>query len=220
MPGLFGVDTLVWTSVVFSVGIPLHRERMNPLRSSLILVLAGVLLSTLAACDEDPFAITWTANEGSARLFSLDRPEVGLASGFDFLGRREVVVESPGATGSWDMAVDEVDGAVTFVTPEALGIESGAGIAVFPDLVSLDEATEAPSDSASYAITEPVPAEVGTVYVIRTREERGRFSQLCHFYGKFQVTEVNAATGSVRFVYDLNPDCDDRSLIPDEQPDA
>lgn len=193
---------------------------MKSFRSSVIFALTGLLLSTLAACDDDPFAITWTANEGSARLFPLDRPEVGLASAFDFLGRRAVIVESPGATGNWDMAVDEVDGQISFVAPEALGIESGAGIAVFPDLTSLDEATEAPGDSASYAMTEPVPAEVGPVYVIRTREARGQFSQLCHFYGKFQVTELNATTGSVRFIYDLNPDCDDRSLIPDEQPDA
>jgi len=193
---------------------------MKPFRSSVILLIAGALLTTLAACDDDPFAITWTANQGSARLFPLDRPEVGLASGYDFLGRRGVIVESPGATGNWDMAVAEVDGQVSFVAPEALGIESGAGIAVYPDLISLDEATEAPGDSASYAITEPVPVEVGPIYVIRTREARGRFSQLCHFYGKFQVTELDPATGSVRFNFDVNPDCDDRSLVPDEQPDA
>lgn len=191
----------------------------SPLRSSVLLAVAGVLVWTLTACDDDPFAVTWVANQDTARIFSLDRPEVGLVSALDFIGRREVVVESPGTTGTWDMALDDVDGVLSFITPEVLGIESEAGIAAFPDL-SFEELREAPADSASYAILEPVPAEVGTVYVIRTREARGQFSQLCLFFGKFEVIEVNEGTGSVRFVFDLNPDCDDRSLVPDQQSDS
>ncbi|MDX1567910.1 MAG: hypothetical protein R3223_08925 [Longimicrobiales bacterium] len=189
------------------------------LRGPLLLAVVGTLLWTLAACDDDPFAVTWVANQGSARLYSLDRPEVGAVSAFDFIGRREVVVESPGTTGTWDMALDEVDGQLSFITPNVLGIESEAGIAAFPDL-TLDELTQAPADSAAYSILEPVPAEVGTVYVIRTRESRGRFSQLCLFYGKFEVTEVEPSTGAVQFVFDLNPDCDDRTLVPDRQPES
>jgi len=196
------------------------RSLLNrPVRGSVLLTVVGTLIWALPACDDDPFAITWVANQGSATLYSLDQPRVGLVSAFDFIGRREVVVESPGSTGTWDMALDEVDGQLSFITPNVLGIDSEVGIAAFPDL-TLDELTEAPADSASYSILEPVPAEVGTVYVIRTRESRGRFSQLCRFFGKFEVTEVSPATGSVRFVFDLNPDCDDRSLIPDEQPEA
>lgn len=194
---------------------------MKFFRSFLILAAAAVSLSAVSACDDDPFAVTWTANQGSAALYSLARPEVGLASAFDFLGRRTIVVESPGATGNWDMAVDSVeDVGMALITPGAVGIESDAGIAAFPDLTSLDELTEAPGDSASYAILEPVAAVEGRVYVIRTREARGRFSQLCNFYGKFEITAVEPSTGRVEFVYDVNPDCDDRSLIPDVQPDA
>ncbi|MFP3949373.1 MAG: hypothetical protein ACOC8K_05505 [Gemmatimonadota bacterium] len=191
----------------------------GPVRGPHLLAVVGVLLWSLAACDDDPFAVTWVANEGTALIYSLDRPEVGLASAFDFIGRREVVVESPGTTGTWDMALDEVGGELSFVTPNVLGIESDAGIAAFPDL-TLDELTEAPADSAAYSVLDPVPVEVGTVYVIRTREARGRFSQLCLFYGKFEVTAVEPSTGSVQFVFDLNPDCDDRTLVPDQQPES
>lgn len=194
---------------------------MKSFRSFLIVAVLAGLLPALSACDDDPFAVTWTANQGSAALYSLDRPEVGLASALDFIGRRTVVVESPGATGNWDMAVDSVaDAGVALITPSALGIESDAGIAAFPDLTSLDELTQAPGDSASYAMIEPVAAVEDRVYVIRTREARGRFSQLCNFYGKFQITAVEPSTGRIELVYDLNPDCDDRSLIPDRQPDA
>lgn len=191
----------------------------SPVRTSLLLAVAGLLAWTLSACDDDPFAVTWVANQDTARIYSLDRPEAGLVSAFDFIGRREVVVESPGTTGTWDMALDNVGGQLSFITPNVLGIESEAGIAAFPDL-TLDELREAPGDSAAYAILEPVPAEEGTVYVIRTRESRGRFSQICLFFGKFEVTEVDPTSGSVRFAFDLNPDCDDRTLIPDRQPES
>lgn len=191
----------------------------SSLRSPFLPLVVGVLTWTLPACDDDPFAVTWVANQDTTRLYSLDRPEVGLVSAFDFIGRRTVVVEAPGTTGTWDLAVDDVDGGLAFITPSGLGIESEAGIAAVPDL-TLDELREAPGDSAAYAILDPVPAEVGTVYVIRTREARGQFSQLCLFFGKFEVTEVDPSSGSVSFVFDLNPDCDDRSLVPDQQPES
>lgn len=189
---------------------------MKPLRTVLLVLVLPAVLWSLPACDDDPFAITWVENPDTVVLYSLDRPELNLPAAFDFINRRRVAVESPGATGNWDMVLSTEGGALVFLPPRALEIDSEAGIAVFPGL-NLDELREAPGDSASYAITEPVSVEPGSAYVIRTRESRGRFRQICAFYGKFEPIEVDLEARTVRIVYDLNPDCDDRSLVPDQE---
>lgn len=189
------------------------------MRSALVVILLSVLTWTVSACDDDPFDVTWVANPDTALLYSLARDDLNVPSAFDFVpGRRvPVVVEAPGATGNWDLAVDTRDGEIVVLPPGALDIESRAGVATFPGL-TLDEVEEAPDDSASYAIDEPVPVETGSVYVVRTRQARGRFSQVCVFFGKLEPVEVDAEGGTLRFVFDVNPDCNDRSLVPDEQP--
>lgn len=181
-----------------------------------ILLSATALVTGLPACGDDPFRITWNERRDTVLLYSLSRPERNLPSAFDFLPDRRTTreVEAPGATGNWDLAVHTRDGEVVFVPPGDLGIESRAGIATFPGL-SLEELEEAPSDTTVFVTDAPVPAEVGTAYVIRTRERSGSFGRVCVYYAEMQPLEVDGEVGTVRFVYDVNPRCNDRSLVPD-----
>lgn len=190
---------------------------MRAVRTAFTLIAAAVLLWSLPACGDNPFEVTWTANPDTALLYSLARPELNLPSAFDFVPsrRRTVEVEAPGATGNWDLALDTRDGTLVFVPPGELGIASDAGIATIPGL-NLDELEEAPSDSAAYAMEEPVPVELGTAYVVRTRRSQGGFRRTCSYFAEFELVEVNPEVGTVRFVYDTNPKCNDRSLVPDE----
>lgn len=189
---------------------------MKPERDALLFAACALLLWGAAACGDDPFDITWTANPDTVVLYSLARPELNRPSAYDFVptNRRRVEVEDPGATGQWDLAVDTREGSLVFVAPAALGVDSRAGVATFPGL-TLDEIREAPSDSAAYSTTEPVAVETGTVYVVRTRRSRGGFGQLCTFFAKLEPIGLDAEAGTVRFVFDVNPQCNDRSLVPD-----
>lgn len=180
----------------------------------LVLAAAAVLTVLLPACGDNPFESRWTAMPDTALLHSLARPELNLNSAFDFVNRRARRVEAPGATGSWDVAVDTRGQELVFLAPRALEIESDAGIAPFPDM-SFDEVTRAPSDSADYAYDEPVPVEAGTTYVVQTRESRGSFGRLCFFYAKLEPLDVRVEEGTVRFLYDVNTVCDDRDLVPE-----
>ena len=81
------------------------RERVRPRAGARIAVLLALPMLGLAACDEDPFVFRWNATPDTVRIYSLDRPEPNLPSGFGFLDRALVRVETPGATGVVDAAV-------------------------------------------------------------------------------------------------------------------
>jgi hypothetical protein len=173
------------------------------------LLLGGVL----SACGDDPFQVDWTVNPDTVLLYSLERPELNLPSAFNFDRRTTIRVEAPTATGAWDLAVDTREGSLVFLPPGALGIESEAAIVPLAG-IDFDELTEAPADTAVYVRDEAVPVETGTVYVVRTNRVASGFGRRCVFYAKMEPLEVDGAEGSVRFVFDSSPVCNDRDLVP------
>ena len=184
-------------------------RRVAP-RALTILMLAGVV----SACDDDPFGLQdWTAAPDTVLLYSLARPELNLASAFNLDQRRLIRIEAPGSTGEWDFAVDTDGGSLVFLTPVFFGIDSEARIATFPGM-SFDEVRRAPSDTAAYVADDPVPVDLGTVYVMRTNESVGSFGRLCSYYAKLEPLEVSVENGTVLFVYDSNPICNELDLVP------
>ncbi|MGH7481494.1 MAG: hypothetical protein ACRELV_05020, partial [Longimicrobiales bacterium] len=79
-------------------------------RTAVVLTVGALAASAMLGCD-DPFDPRWppgTETPDTVELFSLARPEYqGLPSAFDFTpsARRRVVVEQPGETGNWDVAL-------------------------------------------------------------------------------------------------------------------
>lgn len=178
-------------------------------------VVALPLLASTLACDDDLFRIRWEEDPDTAFLYSLARPELNLLSGFDFISRLPVKIESPNATGKWDMVLDTQGGDLVFLTPEAVGIGgSRAGIATMEGM-DFAEVRRAPADTARYVVDAPVPVEVGTVYVVRTRQQAGLYGQRCVYYGKFEPLEKDAVSGTLSFVFDVSPVCNSRKLFPD-----
>jgi hypothetical protein len=184
-------------------------RRTDLLKVAILLLAAGAL----SACGDDPFRIEWEENPTEATLYTLDRDELNRPSAYDMLARRPVVVESVEITGQWDFAVDRVDGQLVLLPPRALGVESQAAVVPLPGL-TFEGLREAPADTAMYVTREPVPIEFGTVYVIRTRQQTGRFGQRCNFYGKLEAVEVDTEEGVFRFVSDTSPECNSRRLVP------
>ena len=174
--------------------------------------VASVLGST--ACGENIFDIKWTvARVDTVLIYSLARPELNLPSGFDFVNRRALEIQEPGATGSWDLLLDTQDGQLVFLPPGALRIASDVMVLALPG-TAFDDVIKAPKDSTRYTRDQPLPVETGSVYVLRTHEGVSRFGVPCRFYGKLQPLEVEPALGTVRFQYDVSTLCDDRGLVP------
>ncbi len=145
-------------------------------------------------------------------IFSLARPDLNLPSAFDFHLGVAQVLESPTSTGLWDLALDTRGGEFVFLLPEVLGIPSEARILELPGL-SFAEVREAPADTTTYTADEAVTVRSGSVYVIRTHVGSDQFGFDCLFYAKMEALELDVAGGSLLFVYDANPLCNDRDLI-------
>jgi hypothetical protein len=193
-----------------------HRRGSSQRRTGLKLTLIaaiGLGLAGLSACDNDPFAINWSSSPDTVLLYSLARPELNLVSGFNFRRRQTVRIEGPEATGNWDMAVDTRGGQIVLLPPGALGVESAARIAPMPG-ETFESLKEAPSDTLLYTASDAVPATVGAVYVVRTERYAGAFGTRCVSFGKFQPLEVDPEGGTLTFVFDVSPVCNDRRLIP------
>ena len=172
------------------------------------------LLSPVLACDDDLFRVDWELNPDTVSLFSLARPELNLLSGFDFVSRVPVRIESPNATGRWDMVLDTQDGELVLLPPEAVGVPNSKARIIPMGEVDFDEVLRAPSDTTLYIGDRPVPAEIGHVYVIRTRQQAGSFGRSCVYYGKFEPLEKDPVQGTLTFVFDVSPVCNSRKLFP------
>ena len=109
----------------------------------------------------------------------------------------------------WDVALDTRTGQLVLLTPNALGINSRARIAALPGQ-TFDLVQEAPADTLLYTATAPVPLQLNAVYVVRTGARNGG----CSSYAKLQPLAIDIAAGRLQFMYDTNPFCNDRRLVP------
>lgn len=176
---------------------------------------AAAVVLAVGACEDDPFQIKWSAAPDTVLLYSLARPELNLPSAFNFNNRRLVEVEAPTATGTWDLALDTEGEQLVFLPPGALNINSRARIAALPGM-TFDEVQRAPQDTAAYVVEEAVPVSLNTVYVIQTSQSRDGFGRACVFFAKLEPLEIDVSAGTLRFVFDANPVCNDPRLVPPE----
>lgn len=166
----------------------------------------------LAACDDEFGPMDWSDSPVPAVIYSLTRPElIGRASAYDFIGLVPVRVESPGATGSWDVALAEEDGRPVLLPVGALpGAPPAVGIATILDQ-HFEGVTRAPRDTAQYRRDAAVELRMDAVYVVRTRVRPGTG---CIHYARIRPVEWDAELGSFHFEVVRNPNCNDRALIP------
>ncbi len=182
--------------------------------AAVVLGVAALLaVALVAGCGNSLGPNTWFAVPDSATLYSLSRPEyIGKPSAYDFTssGRGGVVVEAPGYTNQWDIAI--VDGANGLELAPAGTFE---GVTAKPALTRITTAGEtfetlarAPSDSKLYSDSTRLPAVEGGLYVVRTRQV-----STCVYYAKFELISVDQQAGTVRLVAMGDPYCNDRALI-------
>jgi len=191
----------------------LHVSDIVRIRRFLLLALAVV---PAAACDDNLFPdLPVTAD--TTTVYSLARPELsGYPSAFNIAGMRLVVVEAKGATPNWDVALSERDGSMVLLPAGAItGVPAQAGVAMVPGK-TFEEVRTAPRDTAAYERRNPVPVEVGRVYVARSRAIR-RLGIVCYYYAKLQPLSIDQSRGAVSFEVVANPNCSDRSLEVDEE---
>lgn len=191
----------------------MNRARIGRARWPLAVAVAGAASFGAVGCGDDPFAFNWDDTPDTVLLYSLARPELNLESGYAFLQGLRVRVESPSATGTWDVAVDTRNGEIVFLPPGALGVVSAARITTLEGL-ALDDVREAPRDTAVYVADDPVPIRFGNVYVVKTNRAPGSFGSSCVYYAKVEPVTIDADGGTLTFRHVTNPVCNSRDLVP------
>jgi hypothetical protein len=173
-----------------------------------------LVVPALTACDDDFYTVHWEESPDTAIIYSLARPELNLYSGFDFLGRTGVKIESPQAVGKWDMALDTRGGDLVFLPPRAIGVrDSDAALVQMGDM-AFEDLKRAPRDTTLYVSDKAVPIHVGELYVIRSRKSAGSYGSACSYFGKFVPLAKDIEGGSVTIMFDMSPVCNNRKLIP------
>ena len=163
----------------------------------------------LAGCEDQITDFRWSAAVDTAVIFSLARPELELESAFNFYEGRSIPLQRPGAFNQWDVALDTQGGQLVLLTPTALGITSRVRVAALPGQ-TFDLVEEAPADTLLYTASTPVPLALNSVYIVRTDER----PSACSHYAKMQPVSLDVAAGRLEFMYDVNPLCNDRRLVP------
>ncbi len=185
----------------------------SPRRRARLSAWAALLLGVMG-CGDDPFFFNWESNPDTARLYALSRPELNLASAFDFRDRQALRLEAPHVGTSWDVAVDTDGLAFFWLLPGALGIESEAAMAPTEPGTVFVELSDAPEDTAAYVAQGRVALTQGAVYVVRTRKHSGTWGSVCNYYGKVQPLVARPETGVVEFQFDVSPICNSLELLP------
>jgi len=139
-----------------------------------------------------------------------------LLSAFSFRDRSTVRIETAGSSFSWDIALDTRGGQLVLLAPGALGIQSRARVARLPGM-TFDDIIDAPEDSLLYSQTEPVVLDLNSGYVVQTDLRTSPFGGTCVFYAKLQPLTIDVVAGSLKFVFDASPLCNDPMLVPPEQ---
>jgi hypothetical protein len=83
--------------------------------------------------------------------------------------------------------------------------------------MTFDDIIDAPEDSLLYSQTEPVVLDLNSGYVVQTDLRTSPFGGTCVFYAKLQPLTIDVVAGSLKFVFDASPLCNDPMLVPPEQ---
>lgn len=168
----------------------------------------------LGGCDDGFPPEIWGNFPDTVTLFSLARAEhVDRPSAYNMTGRFEVVVDRPRLNpADFDFAVSESDEGEFLLLPAGVFAEFDIRPGIIDTTATFDGLARAPRDG--YTVEEPVVADSNTVYVVRSSQARSG----CFFYGKIEVLELDP-TGSVTIRALTNPNCSDRSLVPNAPPE-
>jgi len=167
----------------------------------------------LAACGDDPFRLNWSDAPDTVQIYSLSRPELNLQSGFSFVPPpAATVIERPGATGGWDVALDTQGGELVLMPPGALGITSRAALSIV-GAVNFDDVRQAPEDTLLYDANRPASLSPGVVYVVRSNRAVGSYGSSCVYYAKMEPVTIDVGTGTLKFRYVASPVCNSRDLV-------
>lgn len=180
------------------------------MRRFLLILLAALPLSGLAACD-DPTSFLAEPNlrqDSALVLRAPGAPGADAPSALDATRVTEVSPELPQFAGQWDFALRQSGSTFRLVPLETGSASTRPGLA--PSAVDYANLEEASRRRSAYADSAVVLAP-GATYTYRTRAYQAG-GGTCFSYGKLRIDALDAATGRVNLRALTNVNCDDERL--------
>ena len=78
--------------------------------------------------------------------------------------------------------------------------------------VPFEALREAPE--SGYTHVDSLPAAVGDVFAVQSRRDPAFGTIRCRRFAKVEVLEIDAAAGTFSFRHLVNPNCEQRTLVP------
>ncbi len=184
-------------------------QGMRLIRSSVL-----ILAFQFVACD-DPFAALLNPvpeTPGEVTLVDFRTGALQDPSAFDLLFQIAVRVDQ---TSQWDFAYVVTDAKHQLLPFGALADSlTDAGFVRVQD--SFEGLEEAPEEG--YTIGDPTTIAEGDVLAVRSRNDSNSFI-FCRRYAKIQILDIDTELNHVTFRFLVNPNCEDRVLIPGQHGD-
>ena len=170
---------------------------------------ALILAFALVACD-DPFAALLNPvaeTPGEVMLVDFRTGALQDPSAFDLLFQIAVRVDQ---TSQWDFAYVVTDAQHQLLPFGALAdsLTDAGFVRVQESFEGLEEAPE-----EGYTIADPVTIAEGDVLAVRSRNDSNSFI-FCRRYAKIEILDIDAELNHVTFRFLVNPNCEDRVLVP------
>lgn len=175
------------------------------------LVLAAVCAVGLAACDDplEPNLAPVPEEPGEATLIDVRSGSLQDPSAFDVLTARAVRTDQ---IAGWDFVFEISGDGPLLLWPRPAITEEGLESGLYMSELSFDGLQTAPEDG--YTTSSAVAVEVGDVLAMQSRRDPSFGSIRCRRYGKMEILSVDLAESTVTFRHLINPNCEQRTLVP------
>lgn len=167
----------------------------------------GLDLDPILATDTVEVAAPIAGNESLPTALDITGDGLGGVQGGRF-------PELPSDALEWDFAVRIVDGRLSLVPAEVIGVPSNAALTEALTGETFEGLREIPGQS-SLIRDQPIPLVPGAVYAARSREAAGGVLGVCMQFAKLTPLEVDQTTGRTRIRIVTNTRCGDPRLVPE-----
>jgi len=170
-----------------------------------------VAIAGLSACGNstEPTLIPVPDEPREALLVDVSSGALSDPSAFDLISAEPVRTDQ---FSGWDFVFQIADDDSSLLWPRAAIVEEDEDAGLQRMSVSFEALREAPE--SGYTHVDSLPAAVGDVFAVQSRRDPAFGTIRCRRFAKVEVLEIDAAAGTFSFRHLVNPNCEQRTLVP------
>jgi hypothetical protein len=168
-------------------------------------------MALLAACGNstEPIYIPVPDETGESVLFDVVTGNVLDPAAFDVITSSAVRTDQ---FSGWDFLFQIAEDGSTLLWPRAAIVDEVEDAGLRAMSTTFEALREAPT--GGYVTGDSIPVSVGDVFAVRSRRDPAYGSIRCRRFAKIEVLALDPAAGTVTFQHLVNPNCEQRTLVP------